>query len=66
MYKRISPVVKVNIVNSISRPVKSQNNTSSIYVKKFGILKFFLDILKMSNNIPIQIPVTKKANNMYN
>lgn len=33
-----------------------QNNISSMYVIKFGVSKLFLNILNISNTIPIKIP----------
>lgn len=64
IYNRISPVVNVNIVNNSNIPVNIQNNMSSIYIKKFGVLNAFRDILNISNKIPIHIPVIRKANNI--
>ena len=56
MYNRSSPLLKVNIEYSSSKPVKIQNNMSSIYVIISFVLKLFLKILKISNKIPIKKP----------
>ena len=66
MYNRISPSVHITVVAKIIKPVKIQNNASSIYVIIFGVLKLFLVILNMSNKMPILIPARKKDSNMYN
>ena len=48
----------LNKINSRKIPVKIQNNASSIYVIISGVLNVFLRTLKISNNIPINIPDT--------
>jgi len=66
MYKRTSPVVKVNITYKTKMPLKIQNSISSIYVIIFGVLNDFLVILNISNSSPITTPVAKKINRMHN
>ena len=56
MYKRICPLLNLNIEYNITVPENNQNKKSSKYVIKSGVLKLFLNILNMSNNIPIIKP----------
>lgn len=56
IYKRISPLLNVNIEYNNETPVKIQNNMSSKYVVISFVLKLFLNTLKISNKIPIKIP----------
>lgn len=63
--KRNSPLLNVNIEYKIINPVKIQNSMSSRYVIKSFVAITFLDILKKSNNKPINIPLIIKIKNKY-
>lgn len=62
---RNSPLLNLNIVYKIIPPEISQNKTSWIYVIISLVLKDFLNILKISNSMPIKKPFKIKIRNMY-
>ena len=63
MYALNSPLLKTNNEYITIKAEIIQNKMSSMYVIKLGVLKLFLNILKISNVIPIKIPFNKNIKN---
>ena len=66
IYPLNSPLLNANMLYRSIIPVSIQKRKSWIYVMKSLVLKFFLIILKISNNIPILIPVRRNNKKVYN
>lgn len=63
MYALNCPLLKTNNEYITIKAEIIQNKMSSMYVIKLGVLKLFLNILKISNVIPIKIPFNKNIKN---
>lgn len=63
MYPLNSPLLKKNIEYMTITADIIQNTVSSIYVRKLGVLKLLLNILNISNTIPISTPFNIKTRN---
>lgn len=59
------PLLNLNTEYSTIKALKIQKIISSILVTKSLVLKDFLSILKISNNIPIKKPFNIKIINKY-
>ena len=65
MYIRNSPLLNLKIEYNSNSPVIIQNIKSSRHVIKSGVLKLFLNILKISNSKPIKKPFKMKTIKAY-